>query len=115
MDRNPITGVFTLNGVEPEFDFWFVNLYDRPFVCDIPTTLERDSYIYKVTTLNTHTWCYHQLIKQLEAARNGTPNLNHVTFTDEKVVQTTSRWDCAKIALEMPMTTQRPYYLLVLY
>lgn len=52
--RNPISGAFRMEGVDPEFDFAFVDLFERPYACSTPEDLERDQYLYKPRMLT----CY---------------------------------------------------------
>ena len=54
-ERNPVSGQISIQGVEPEFDIGFVDLYERSFACDTPDNLERDCYLYKAELLaSTH-------------------------------------------------------------
>ncbi|CAD7929336.1 unnamed protein product [Amoebophrya sp. A120] len=99
VERNPITGALVLAGVEKQFDFWFVDLFDREYVCDNPENLEKDPFLFKATVLPMRTWIMQQLVLQLEAARQGYSSVLAVTFNDDKVVHSTVRDDCAAIAL----------------
>eukprot|EP00392_Amoebophrya_sp_AT5.2_P008192 g8211.t1 len=98
VERNPITGALVLAGVEKQFDFWFVDLFDRDFCCDNPENLEKDPFLFKATILPMRTWMMQMLVQQLEAARQ-----------DDKVVHSTVRDDCAAIALSQAVQLGHNY------
>mmetsp|Transcript_18514 Transcript_18514/g.46201 ORF Transcript_18514/g.46201 Transcript_18514/m.46201 type:complete len:756 (-) Transcript_18514:870-3137(-) len=109
VERNPITGALVLAGVEKQFDFWFVDLFDRDFCCDNPENLEKDPFLFKATILPMRTWMMQMLVQQLEAARQGYSSVLAVTFSDDKVVHSTVRDDCAAIALSQAVQLGHNY------
>ncbi|CAD7934180.1 unnamed protein product [Amoebophrya sp. A25] len=117
VERNPITGALVLAGVEKQFDFWFVDLFDRDVVCDNPENLEKDPFLFKATVLPMRTWIMQRLVQQLEAARQGYSSVLGVTFNDDKVVHATVRDDCAALALgqavQMGHTYNSPFQALM--
>lgn len=42
----PFSGNINIEKVEKEFDYFFVDIFDRPYACDTPDGLEKDDFIF---------------------------------------------------------------------
>lgn len=85
----------------------FIDLYERPYAADTYDGLDKDQYLFKGQVLQTRTWVYQMLVRQLESAREGENQLNAVLFQNNEKIHETARGDCALMALDQAINEDR--------